>query len=306
MKKMINRVNIYGYVYQVDPKRGISVKSVSNPNSPNFGKQYISGILDIATDEDGVNVIPVHFSYVPDDGKRKQTFDFLKSIIDNPEKTWIVGGKENALRVRVSGNIELNEFINRNNELVSSMQVAGGMIFAVNGAFPEMKARNEFEVDMVLNGVTHVEANEESGQAELVRIKGAIFDFRGSLLPVMFTVEDEPGMNYYDGLDASISNPLVIHLFGNIENSTVTRSYTIESAYGEPEVRTSEYTRRSWRVRTTSPGEADLSEETITPEELKKAMQDREVKLAEIRRQADVRNNQSSQIKPQSSMDYVF
>ena len=57
-KRSKNEVKIAGYVYQnnQDPRIGLSIKTVQNANSANYGKEFISGNLDIAVDEDGMNV----------------------------------------------------------------------------------------------------------------------------------------------------------------------------------------------------------------------------------------------------------
>ena len=60
MKKMLNSVHLEGRIYAHD----LTVKTVQNEQSKNFGKEFIAGNLEVAVDEDGLNVIPVHFTYV--------------------------------------------------------------------------------------------------------------------------------------------------------------------------------------------------------------------------------------------------
>ena len=57
---MINTETIEGRVFQHDLK----IKTVQNSQSPNFGKAFIQGNLEIATDEAGLNVVKVHYTYV--------------------------------------------------------------------------------------------------------------------------------------------------------------------------------------------------------------------------------------------------
>lgn len=58
MKKTINKETIEGRVYQFD----LEVKKVQNTESENYGKDFISGTLEVAVDEDGLNVVPVHYT----------------------------------------------------------------------------------------------------------------------------------------------------------------------------------------------------------------------------------------------------
>ena len=58
-KKMINSTHIEGVLYE----HKLELKE-SGPNSKNPGTKFISGTIDIATDDAGINIVPVHFTYV--------------------------------------------------------------------------------------------------------------------------------------------------------------------------------------------------------------------------------------------------
>ena len=60
MRKNVNSEHIEGRVYQ----HNLELKTVSNQSSKNFGKQFINGTIEVATDEAGLNVVPVKFLYV--------------------------------------------------------------------------------------------------------------------------------------------------------------------------------------------------------------------------------------------------
>ena len=78
--KLTNKTHIEGYVYQHTLE-----KKVSGPNSNNPGTEFISGNLDVLTDNAGVNVVTVHFSYVTattKGGKTNSTYTALSDIID--------------------------------------------------------------------------------------------------------------------------------------------------------------------------------------------------------------------------------
>ena len=59
MKKFINQTHIAGALYQHD----LTLK-VSGENSKAPGTEFITGNIEIATDDDGINIVPVHFTYV--------------------------------------------------------------------------------------------------------------------------------------------------------------------------------------------------------------------------------------------------
>ena len=107
-KNFINREIVEGRLYQ----HNLEIKKVQNEKSENFGKEFISGTIEIATDEDGLNVVPVHFTYVVEmtkGGKKNVTFGVLKNIIEGA-KCWVTDGKDSALKLRVSTALALNDF----------------------------------------------------------------------------------------------------------------------------------------------------------------------------------------------------
>ena len=285
-EKFINSEFIEGRLYQ----HNLTIKTVQNKDSKFFGKDFISGTIDIATDEEGLNVIPVHFTFVTEitnAGKTNPTYTNLKNIY-NGARTWMTDGKDMALRVRVNTALGLNDFYNQNDELVSAKRNEGGFVTTVKDLVPENQ-RNTFDCDIVITSATRVEADPEHGiEADFVRIKGGIFDFRKSLLPVEFVCKDEQGMGYFESLDASPSNPIFTEVKGHIVSNTITREIEEESAFGAASVKTVTRTVKEWQVTWARPVEYDFGEaDTITAEELKKAMEDRNVYLAGVKKQRD-------------------
>lgn len=287
MKKMINTERIEGRVYQ----HNLAIKTVQNQTSANFGKEFISGQLEVAVDEEGLNIIPVHYTYVTETtsaGNKNATYANLKKIIDEG-KTWIANGKDEAQKVRIDTAIALNDFYTgeNNDELVSVKTNEGGFVTLVNELGAEGE-RNTFSADMVITGVKEVEANEERNEDAYVTVRGAIFNFRNSLLPVEFTVRHKDGMKYFLDLEVSNSAPIFTKVWGKIECMNIPVEIKEDSAFGEESVRT--YTRKTkaWNITGTAKVPYDFGDEKIlTSEELTKAMQDRQTLLAEIKTRSD-------------------
>ena len=81
-KKLWNKEHVEGRVYD----HNLAIKTVQNKDSQNFGKEFIGGTLDVATDEDCINVITINFTYVTEKtskGGVNATFTALKNIIEN-------------------------------------------------------------------------------------------------------------------------------------------------------------------------------------------------------------------------------
>jgi hypothetical protein len=286
MKKTINSEHITGRVYQHE----LVVKKVQNQSSENFGKEFISGKLSVAVDEDGMNVIDVHYTYVTETtskGGKNSTYTALKNIIDNG-KTWVANGKDEATKVKIDTSLALNDFYDRNGELVSAKRNEGGFVTIVSDIAPDAKT-NDFEFDMVITNVRNVEADVEKGiEKPYDVVKGAIFNFRNDLLPVELVVKNPTGMAYFEDLGATNSNPIFTKVWGKINTTTSKKEFTEDSAFGEASVRVVERTTREWVITGTAKVPYDFGDEAvITAEDLTKAAQAREVHLAEVKKRND-------------------
>ena len=287
MKKMINATHLAGPVYQ----HTLELKE-SGANSKTPGTKYITGKLEVVTDNAGVNVVPVHFTYVTAtygaSGKTNDTYNVLMNFINGVYKTVMKDGADAATKVRIDSAIGLNEFYDRNDEFVSVKRNDGGFVHVVANIDEAENERSTFKTDMLITNVRRVEADDEKNTPEKVIIKGAIFNFRKDLLPVEYTVLNPIAMDYFEGLGASNSNPILTEVRGRQISETVTRTVTEESAFGEASVREIKSSRKdfvvTWARRETY--EFD-SEETITAAELKEAMANRETTLATIKTRND-------------------
>jgi hypothetical protein len=293
---VMNKERIEGRIYE----HNLSLKQVQNEASDNFGKDFINGTLDIATDDKGLNIVQVRFTYVPPvfakSGKKNNTFDVLKKIIESG-KTVLTDGFENATIVRVDTALGVNDFYtDRNGEetLVSAKMNNGGFVSILNDAskLSAEDKRNTFEVDMLITGTQMVEADEEKNiKEDYLKVKGYVFDFRKAILPVEFVVKSKGGIDYFESLDASKNNPTFTKVWGNICSQTIVTKKEEESAFGEPSI--TEYTRtlREWVITGTSRADAVYpigdEEAGITSADVEKAMQDRELHLAEIKKNAE-------------------
>lgn len=285
MRKTINASHIEGRVYEHNLEKKVSGETSKNP-----GTEYITGTLNIATDDDCMNVVPVHFTYVTETtktGKSNNTFVILNAIIEGKINSVVSAGKDNAGMLRIDSAIALNEWYDQNDTLISVKRNEGGFIHQVNELCDESQ-RATFNVDMIINNCARQEANEERNLPERMIIKGAIFDFRNSLLPVEFTVVHPGAMNYFEGLEAGPKNPVFTRVQGKQVSQTVVKSVTEESAFGEAIVKQTKSSFKDFVITwaQAEPYEWD-SEETILASELSEAVSNREIYKAELKKRQD-------------------
>lgn len=285
----INRTHIEGRLYQ----HTLELKT-SGPNSANPGTEYISGNIEIATDDNCLNIVPVHFTYVTavtSKGKVNATYNTLLNIINGKVGTVVADGAENAGMYRIDSAIGLNEFYTDRNgkeELVSAKRNEGGFVHEVTALDADEKVRNTFETDMIITSTRMVEADEERNLPEKLIIRGVIFDFRKAILPVEFSVLNSNAISYFEGLEPSNQNPVFTKVRGRQVSEVIVRTITEESAFGEDYVREVKNTRKDFVITSAQkePYEWD-DEKTITAVELKEAMAARETYLATVKQRQD-------------------
>lgn len=290
MRKALNREHVEGRVYE----HNLAIKTVQNAESANYGKEFINGTLDVATDDDCLNVVTINFTYVTEKtakGNNNDTYTALKNIIENG-KTVLVDGKDAATMVKIDTALGVNDFYtNRNGEeeLVSAKRNDGGFVHIVN-KLNDASTRSTFEMDMLINGTRLVEKDEERNiPADYLIVKGAVFNFRNAILPVDFVVKNPGGIKYFESLEASPSNLVFTKVWGTINSETIVTKREEESAFGESAVKEYERKVREWVITGTAKETYEIGDEQtgITMEEIQKAMTDRNTYLADVKKRQD-------------------
>ena len=274
-EKWKNNVNVQGFVFSHTLTARIS----------KAGVPFINGEIQVATDESGTNVVPVHFSYVSEtygkSGKPNATYGVLQEIIENG-KTFEEVGPE-ATKVRISGNVEVNDFYTREGELASPKRIGGSFVHTMTGGISDNPAN--FDVDMVITNVAEREVEDAQNYVEL---KGYVFNFRNDILPVSFTIRSQAGMDYFLNADISSKNPMVTELQGEIISTVIKSETEIEGAFGEPMIKTTSRTLRAWDVTWASAEPAEFDDEAvITRADVKKALAKREEDLIEVKKKQE-------------------
>jgi hypothetical protein len=276
-----NRTNaeqIEGRIYQQD----LTIKKVSNQSSQNFGKEFISGSIDVATTDDDMNVLTIYYRYVTattKSGGENKTYTALKRIMDE-DKTIVKVGHDAAMKVRCTPSLAVNDFYPRGQEeVVSQVRNEGGFVNIINELTPQGIERNKFTTDLLITNVTRKDDDENGTYATL---RAAAFNFRGDIIPATFTLRNEDAISYFESLDPSTSQPVFTKVWGKIVSRIETQKTEEESAFGEPEVDIKQRRVREWVITGAAKEPYGFGEgEVLTPEDVQKAMENRNVMLAE-------------------------
>lgn len=289
MKKMINTCRIAGYLYE----HKLEIRE-SGPNSKKPGTRFIMGTVDIATDEACTNIVPVHFTYVTATtakGATNATYTTLANIIDGKYGSVMGNGKENAVKLRIDSALALNEFYTERDgkeELVSAKRNEGGFVHVAEVLEEDENNRNTFKCDMLITGVREVEADPERNLPAKAIVRGAIFDFRNTLMPVEFSATNPNAISYFLGLEATNSNPTFTCVWGRQISETIVKEIRTESAFGEDEIREVKNTRKDFVITGAAREPYAWDEEgSLTAAEVAEAIAARETYLATIKARQD-------------------
>jgi hypothetical protein len=283
---MVNQVHTEGYLYEHKIEKKVAAKT---------GQEFYKGTVSIATDENCSNIVTYEFIYVTPtyskSGKENRNYKVLENIYTSGKtKTVMATGKENALKLKIDGSIGVNDFYSdKDQTIVSIVRNEASFINVVSYLNEDEKKRNVFKTDFLITGVYRKEAEPEKSLPERANIKGAVFnDFSKTLLPVTFSVYNPGAISYFEGLEASSSNPVFTQVAGSIQAQEIVSVTETEGAFGEALVEERRSTRKEY-VITWAKGETYAwdDEETLTANELKEMMSKRELHLAEVKQNYD-------------------
>lgn len=290
MKKMVNRCNIEGILYS----HTLEERTVTREDSPNKGKAYIRGKVDIATDENKTNIISLEYSYVTEttkNGSPNKNYGVLKKIISGEYGCYTDPNVlDNATKVSVATSLGVNDFISTRSgaeEMICAKRIEGGFITPVT-SLKEENQRNTFTFDTVIVGVKEKDAIEDdegnvTSPAKAV-LDCRIFDFKNAMLPVELSAINPKAIDYFVGLEASSKNPIFTQVKGKIISEQLKREIHEKSAFGEDSVRVVNSSHKDWVVTWAREEEYEFGDESmITFDDLKKLAQDRENHLATVK-----------------------
>lgn len=281
---MINKTHVGGLVYE----NGLELRT-AGAEAKNPGMEYVIGKIHILTGEDNVVSVDIYEPAVTSKGNKNTKFDTAKALID--AKTVLIDGPELATAVRIDSAISLNEWYRPDGELVSTPRNFGGFIHIIPKANPYSSAT--FEVDILItNTLAETKKGADGTVEETGRliVNGYIFDFRNSIMPMKFIVENPNGVKFFKDMEPNTFTKV----WGKQVSATFKSTKVEENAFGEDKVIETEYTRKEWVITGAMKEPYIIDESTLTAQEIKDALANRNVYLAEIKKRAEERVNKTS------------
>lgn len=274
MIKFTNSFNIVGYVFS----HTLEIK-VSGAASKNPGTKYIRGTVNIATDDEALNIVPVDFTYVPEklkSGDQNKTFYNLENIVRGKNNTFQEVGKQYADKIRVTGNFDVNDYLSKaNGKIVSRTRLRGAF---VHEARDNAACTATFDVDMIITNAGYKYFDDGTS---IYSVDGYTADFRNQLIPLKLTTNEDGANCFEQYAPIQSETPLFMRLYGeftsNVINVEKKNSDNVSMMFGAPRAEVTQRTVSRWNITAASEPFAN-----IEPEEFKAMFDARQQVLAQI------------------------
>ena len=217
------------------------------------GRKYLSGELEVMTDNDYVIPVSVFTYELKGDGNKNPMYERIAKVADLPSARTV--GLQQAPKVAISNaRIEDNSFYSeRDARVVNNWRISGSfMRLAANDA----KNINEYEVEGVIASIKEV--TDRNGEpTDTYQIKLLNVGFGEKVNELTFTFDDPEAVKYINenyGIGDKVT------LCGQIVYDQVERTVEKELGFGEPVKQTYTNTIRLLRITAgTEPTPADES-----------------------------------------------
>lgn len=306
-----NDMNIVGFIFNSNLKFGTT--KPTNRWHPN--ENFISGTVNVATDENAMTVVPVNFfayeTRKDRDGKivSNDTYEILRQISSSGACYEKMG--PSAMRVRISASVDTNDFYStRKGDVVSTQRASGRFIHIMS---PDTKiGPATFNVNLVANSVFMKEPEDAEPYLE---IGGYVFNYNGTrVFPVKFECHDKSGIDFFQDLNICRSEPpCVVNVWGKINTTVVEKpapeAEAVSAGFGVRPVAISDNkskTIHSWVV-----DGADIdcvprfgTVEPFTIDKMKELINERLARMNEVKANGESRAQRNGRaVQPQSAVN---
>lgn len=278
MRQALNKVKVEGILSENALKYGSYVKNGETVEDING---YIKVLVDTVIDGKELTIeVPVYFfqNQLKKNGEPNPAYENLKKAMEELKSIGATGSAATADKVRIAGEVRMNEFVSQNGNVVSYPRINASFI---NRPIGDFEPKATFEMEFIFNGATPV-VDKDGVEVE----------------PAKYTVDailPQYG-NRVDVVKLTASNPKTIAvatekwevgcaypITGLLNFSSTTETIEEEQDFGPPKVKT----------RTTSVNELIISGGSVSPldedvfpqDEVVAAVAERKTRLENLKNQ---------------------
>lgn len=282
LKQAINKVFIEGILSETN----LDYKSYMKDGKT---MEAITGTVTVLVEKE-VNGIPesyqieVHYfnNKYTKQGKENPSYNDLLRVKNEFKSIASCGSREEADKVRITGEITMNEFYGRDGKLVSSPRVRASFINKATGRF---NPKCDFEMTFTISNMKYVvDADGVEVEPKKLEITGIVPRFGGAV-DVMKFYATSP--NVISVIEGAWKNDDTVKAGGRLNFNSKTETYLEPVDFGEPVERVRTVSTRELIIArgNESPLEGDYANDI---DELTQALRERKARLEALK---DKKNN---------------
>jgi len=217
LKQMLNRVTIQGTLMDNTIENKVDKK----------GRKYLSGELEVMTDNDYIIPISVFAYELKNSGEKNTIYERLAKMIDYPSARTV--GVQKAPKIAVSNaRIEDNSFYSeRDNRIVSNWRIGGSFVRA---AASDAINQNSFEVQGVISSIKEV-IDRDGNNTDTFDLKLLNVGFGNRVNELTLRFDDPAAVKYINN-NYNVGD--LVTLCGEIVYEQHERVVEKELGFGEP------------------------------------------------------------------------
>lgn len=238
LKQMLNKVTIQGTLMD----NTIEIKVDKN------GRKYLSGELEVMTDNDYVIPVSVFAYDLKTSGEKNPIYERLSKMVDYPSARTV--GIQKAPKIAISNaRIEDNSFYSeRDGRVVNNWRIGGSFVRA---AASDAINQNSFEVQGVIASIKEV-LDKEGESTNTFDLKLLNVGFGNRVNELVLRFDDPDAINY---INNNYNTGDLVTLCGQIVYEQHERVVEKELGFGEPVRQTFTNTVRLLRITAGTPAE---------------------------------------------------
>lgn len=217
LKQMLNRVTVQGTLMDNTLENKVDKK----------GRKYLSGELEIMTDNDYIIPISIFAYELKNSGEKNSIYERLAKMIDYPSSRTV--GLQKAPKIAVSNaRIEDNSFYSeRDNRIVNNWRIGGSFVRA---AASDAINQNSFEVQGVISSIKEV-IDKEGNSTDTYDLKLLNVGFGNRVNELTLRFDDPAAVKY---INDNYNTGDLVTLCGEIVYEQHERVVEKELGFGEP------------------------------------------------------------------------
>lgn len=282
LRQAENRATIVGVLVEKNLEEKTFTREDGTQN------EAMTGEISVRTGENEVHRIRFFANKYTRNGEENRQYKALQTV--NNEYISVADAAEQEgvtpSIVRVTGRLALNEYYGQDGELKQYPQIEGAFVTRLKET-DDLTPIAQFNVEGIVNRVAP-EFDKNGDETDRAVLELLIPGYQGRITPLTFVVEPHGK----DFVLSEYTKGASVRVYGNIVNRRIEHKKVVEMGFGDPIEEVSYEFKNEYVITGGSMPYDEDSEKAFDLELVKKAMQDRQIYLEQLKNKNKNKDNQ--------------